>query len=321
MRYFVTGGAGFIGSNFIHSVLSDPNNEVINYDKLTYAGNLDNLKDVDCGRYTFIKADITNHVALSSSLSKHTPDVLVSFAAESHVDNSLVSATEFIDTNVMGAEVVLRCSRDLGVKLIHISTDEVYGSLVALEASESSKFDPNSPYSVSKAAGDMMCKAHYVSFGTPVIVMRGSNAYGPRQHPEKLIPKSITNLLSDETIGVYGKGLNVREWIYVEDFCSGILTAIEKGEVGQAYNVGGGAVNRVANNKIAKSLCRGLEKSPEAYIEYVRDRAGHDMRYALDSSKLRDLGWAPKHNLDSGIDKTIEWYRKNEWWWKPLLNK
>ena len=178
---------------------------------------------------------------------------------------------------------------------------------------------PNSPYSVSKAAGDMLCKAHYVSFGTEVVVMRGSNAYGPRQHPEKLIPKSITNLLTNQPIGVYGDGSNIREWIFVEDFCSGVLTAIEKGYAGNAYNLGGGPSNRVANNLIANTLCEKIGLPRETHIKYIEDRAGHDRRYALNSRKLESLGWSPKKDLETGLEATLRWYQENKWWWKPLL--
>lgn len=320
MKICVTGGAGFIGSNFIHHMLDNPDVSIVNYDKLTYAGNLCNLKGIDKSRYTFVKGDICNYEKFRGVLKSHKPSVIVHFAAESHVDNSLVSATEFLDTNITGTEVILRCSRDLNVRLVHISTDEVYGSLIApLEAVESSKFDPNSPYSVSKAAGDMLCKAHYVSFGTEVIVMRGSNAYGPRQHPEKLIPKSITSLLTGKPIGVYGDGSNIREWIFVEDFCRGVSTAIEKGCAGNAYNIGGGSNNRAANKLIATTLCEKIFLPSDKYIQYVGDRAGHDKRYALDSSKLESLGWSPEKDLEGGLETTVEWYRKNEWWWKPLL--
>jgi dTDP-glucose 4,6-dehydratase len=321
VKYFVTGGAGFIGSNFIHLALEDPKNKVVNYDKLTYAGNLNNLKGINENQYEFIHADIVDHKTLNESLIKERPDVIINFSAESHVDLSLVSATEFLDTNVIGTEAVLRCARDLDIRLVHISTDEVYGSLEdPIEATESTKFDPNSPYSVSKAAGDMLCKAHFVSFGTEVIVMRGSNAYGPRQHPEKLIPKSITNLLTNRAIGIYGNGTNIREWIFVEDFCKGVLTAAEKGVAGDCYNLGGGHQNRINNNFIAETLCDKLKKSAKACIDYVVDRKGHDRRYALNSNKLRnELGWSPQYDLAAGLEKTVSWYKDNEWWWKNTI--
>lgn len=322
MKYFVTGGAGFIGSNFIHFLMKEPTNWVVNYDKLTYAGNLNNLKGIDESRYTFIHADIADHKTLYQSLVKESPDVIINFSAESHVDNSIISATEFLHTNVIGVESVLRCSRDLAIKLVHISTDEVYGVLDdPLEATESTKFDPNSPYSVSKAAGDMLCKAHYVTFKTPVIVMRGSNAYGPRQHPEKLIPKSITNLLTNNLIGIYGVGRNIREWIYVEDFCRGILVALEKGSIGESYNLGGSSKNRVTNNIIAKILCEKLNKLPVDNIKYITDRAGHDARYSLNSNKLRSLGWQPEFDISDGLELTVKWYLENDWWWEPLIKK
>lgn len=319
MKLFVTGGAGFIGSNFIRLLLTDLNNTVINYDKLTYAGNLNNLKGLNDRQYTFIHADIVNHAALREAITITEPDVIINFSAESHVDLSLISATEFLVTNVLGTESVIRCARDLNIKLIHISTDEVYGSLLSSEATEETKFDPNSPYSVSKAAADMLCKAYFISFDVPVVVMRGSNAYGPQQHPEKFIPRSITNLLSNSPIEIYGKGENIREWIYVEDFCHGILTALKHGKPGDVFNLGGGSSNRKNNLFIAHALCNLLNKD-NTYINFTHDRLGHDMRYALNSNKLRALGWQPKYDLENGLLQTVSWYKENEWWWKPLLD-
>jgi len=329
MKVFVTGCLGFIGSNFIHYYLKKhPDSQIVNYDKVTYAGNHDNLKDVDKSRYSFIKGDICNYSSLRRALEEHTPDIVVSAAAETHVDNSIHSAQEFIQTNVAGAEVVLRCIKDLEIpKLVFISTDEVYGSLEEpLEADESYAFRPNSPYSASKTAGDVLCRAYYKTYNTPVCVIRGSNCYGPRQFPEKLIPLSLVRLFNKKPIPLYGTGKNIREWIYTEDFCSGIEMVMMKGKIGEAYNLGGGKQNRIDNYTIACGLLISLGlikegESSDKYVEYVADRKGHDQRYALDSSKLKKLGWKPKYDLNSALTETAKWYQDNEWWWKPLLKK
>jgi len=321
-RLLITGGAGFIGSNFIHYMQKKHKKLVImNYDKLTYAGNLNNLKDIDVTRYTFCKGDIVLEEDFKTAVKAFNPDAIVAFAAESHVDNSIDDPQLFITTNVLGSENILRVSRDLGIKkIVHISTDEVYGSLDApIEANENFTFKPNSPYSASKTSGDLFCRAYYVTYGTPVTVIRGSNCYGPRQHPEKLIPKSITNLLSDKPVSIYGDGKQIREWIYTEDFCSGVETALLRGKPGEAYNLGGGKDNRIFNLDIACELLQNLNLDKESNIEYVADRPGHDMRYALNSNKLKALGWQPKYSLTTGLKNTVEWYKKNEWWWKPLI--
>jgi len=318
MKLLITGGAGFIGSNFIHYMLRYSDVEIINYDKLTYAGNLNNLKNIDETRYAFINGDICNNIAFRETLEKYKPEAVIHFAAESHVDNSIKSSQEFLQTNVLGTESVLRATRDTKIKkIIIISTDECYGSLpIPLEATEQTKFDPNSPYSASKAAADMLSHAFYITYGTPIVIVRGSNCYGRFQHLEKFIPRSITNLLSNKLVGVYGNGTNIREWIFVEDFCKGIETALHYGEVGEAYNLGGGAYNRLSNNVIAEQLCQLLNKSPETNIVYITDRLGHDLRYSLDSTKLQKLGWQPQHTLKDGLTKTVEWYKNNEWWWR-----
>lgn len=318
MKLLVTGGAGFIGSNFIHYMLDKhPDIEILNYDKLTYAGNLDNLRAAEGKPYICDTTpwDICDYLSLKTTLEAYQPDAVVAFAAESHVDNSLERPQVFLETNILGTEVILRCVKELGIKkLVHISTDEVYGSLREGEATENSAFKTNSPYSASKASGDLLCRAYHTSYGVPVVVMRGSNCYGPRQHPEKLIPKSITNLLSDKPVCIYGEGLNVREWIHVSDFCSGVETALLSGIPGEAYNLGGGSSNRVQNINIAKTLTKEFGK-PGA-IEYVTDRLGHDFRYALNSSKLKSLGWEPQYDFDEGLIKTVDWYKENTWWWK-----
>lgn len=322
MRILVTGGAGFIGSNFIHHMMKYSDSVILNYDKLTYAGNLNNLKDINSNRYSFKQADICDYQSFKKITSDFNPDVIINFSAETHVDNSIISASEFIQTNIAGTEVILRIVKDLSIKkLIHISTDEVYGSLSApLEAFESSKFVANSPYSASKAAADMLCHANFITYQTPVIILRGSNCYGKMQFPEKFIPKSITNLLMDKPIEIYNTGSNIREWIYIEDFCRGIEIASTFGTFGEAYNLGGGFKNRFSNNIIAEHICKIFNKSVDKYIKYIADRAGHDQRYSINSEKLEKLGWQPGYSiLDEGLKKTVEWYLKNEWWWKPLL--
>jgi dTDP-glucose 4,6-dehydratase len=323
MKILTTGTAGFIGSNFIHWMAKKyPDAELAVYDKLTYAGNLNNLVGA---KYTFYQNDICDYDAFYRVLNEFQPDYIVALAAETHVDNSISGPQVFLDTNIMGTEVILRAVKDFNSqggaikKLVHISTDEVYGSLEApVEADENHSFKTNSPYSASKASGDLLCRAYYKTYSVPVCIIRGSNCYGPRQHVEKLIPISITKLLSGGKIGLYGSGVNVREWIYTEDFCWGIETVLLKGQLGEAYNLGGSADNRVTNLDIASELLRLLSK-PSTDLEFIKDRAGHDMRYALNSEKLKRLGWYPRHNLETGLEATVDWYVNNEWWWKPLL--
>lgn len=325
MKILTTGTAGFIGSNFLHYMENKFSISPAVYDKFTYAGNMSNLVGLKEAPEIF-KRDICDYAGFVSALVETSPDYVVHFAAESHVDRSIESPQEFLETNILGTEVILRAvkwynetSTKPVKKLVHISTDEVYGSLLTGEADESAPFATNSPYSASKAAGDLMCRAYFKTYGVPVCIIRGSNCYGPRQYPEKLIPKSLTNLLTDQKIGIYGTGTNVREWIYTEDFCSGVEAVMMKGTPGEAYNLGGGADNRVTNLDIAGELLRLLDKT-EDHLEFVQDRAGHDMRYALNSNKLKnELGWAPKYDLAKGLEQTVDWYVKNEWWWKPLL--
>ena len=314
-RIIVTGGAGFIGSNFVHHMLAKyPSLEILNYDKLTYAGNLDNLKGIE-SRHELVTADICNYDTFSQCIKSFKPDAIVAFAAESHVDRSIEDPQAFLETNILGTETILRCVKEQKVpRLIHISTDEVYGSLVDGEAAEKDPFKPNSPYSASKASGDMMCRAYHVTYGTPVVVLRGSNCYGPRQHPEKFIPRSLTNIMSGEPMLIYGEGLNIREWIYTEDFCRGVETALFMGKLGEVYNLGGGQHNRVQNIQIASLLCNSLNGE----MKHIEDRLGHDFRYALNSDKLMQLGWKPQYDFSEGLVKTIEWYKENTWWWKPL---
>jgi dTDP-glucose 4,6-dehydratase len=321
MRLLVTGGYGFIGSNFIRHILSKyPDYRIINFDALTYAGNPENLKDIQGdARYTFVKGKIED-AALVSDLVRGA-DCVIHFAAESHVDRSIIDAQPFLTTNVMGTYVMLTASRDAGTKrFIHISTDEVYGSLSDEgKFTEDTPLRPNSPYSASKASGDMLVRAYHETYGFPSILVRPSNNYGPYQYPEKFIPLMITNLLENRTIPVYGEGRNVRDWLFVSDTCNAIDLILHEGRDGEVYNVGGNAERR--NIDIARKVLEMMGKDERA-ITYVADRPGHDYRYALENSKIeRELGWKPSMDIDKGLEATILWYRENEWWWKPLKER
>jgi dTDP-glucose 4,6-dehydratase len=321
MNILITGGCGFIGSNFIrHILVRYPGYRVINFDALTYAGNPENLKDLhDDIRYAFVKGNIEDAAAVRDVM--HGVDAVVHFAAESHVDRSIMDAQPFLTTNVMGTHVMLSAARDLSVKsFIHISTDEVYGSLGDEgRFTEETPLKPNSPYSASKASGDLLARAYHETYGLPVVIVRPSNNYGPYQFPEKFIPLMITNLLEDKPVPVYGKGMNVRDWLFVEDNCRAIDLILHKGRPGQAYNVGGNSERR--NIEIAKKVLELMGKD-ERSITYVADRPGHDYRYGLDTSKMeRELGWKPSLDIGTGLEKTVEWYRNNESWWRPLKEK
>ncbi len=321
MRILVTGGCGFIGSNFIrHILMKYPDYMVINLDALTYAGNPENLSDVGrSGRYSFVKGRIEDH-ALVRELIRNV-DSVVHFAAESHVDRSIIDAQPFLTTNIMGTHVMLSSARDASIKrFVHISTDEVYGSLGEDgKFTEESPLRPNSPYSASKAAGDLLVRAYRETYGIPAIVVRPSNNYGPYQFPEKFIPLMITNLLDDSAIPVYGRGMNVRDWLFVEDTCGAIDVTLHKGRDGEIYNIGGNAEKR--NTDIARMVIDLMGKD-ESSITYVTDRPGHDFRYALDNSKIeRELGWMPSVGIEEGLRRTIQWYRDNEWWWRPIKNR
>jgi dTDP-glucose 4,6-dehydratase len=316
MRLLVTGGAGFIGSNFVRLVLKEhPDYELINLDKLTYAGNLANLRDVEnLPNYTFVKGDIADPEIVSQAA--RGVDVIVNFAAETHVDRSIHSAGAFIDTDVKGNFVLLEEARRAGVeKVVCVSTDEVYGSIEDGAFTESDRLNPRNPYSASKAGGELLACAFYHTYDMPVVVTRGSNNYGPYQYPEKLIPLFVTNAIDDLPLPLYGDGLNVRDWLHVEDHCRGIEVAIAKGEPGEVYNIG--ADNQHTNIEITQIILDHLGKSDEL-IRYVTDRPGHDRRYAIDSSRLRALGWAPQKEFIQGIRETVDWYVQNEWWWRPL---
>lgn len=321
-RYLVTGGCGFIGSNFVRLMLAERDDiEVTNLDALTYAGNPENLKDVEKNpRYAFVKGDIADAKLVGDLFAKGF-DVVVNFAAESHVDRSIADASPFIRTNIVGTQVLLDAARARGVRrFVQVSTDEVYGSLGKTGLfSETTPLSPNSPYSASKTAADLLVRAYHHTYGMDAVTTRCSNNYGPYQFPEKLIPLFVTNLMDDRPVPVYGKGENVRDWIYVEDHCRGILAAVEKGKAGEVYNFGGNAERM--NIEITKLILKELRK-PETLITYVADRPGHDLRYAIDATKAkRELGWEPKTAFETGIRRTIAWYLENGAWWRPLKKK
>jgi len=316
MKILVTGGAGFIGSNFIHLVAdSRPDWEIVNLDKLTYAGNLENLKGLaENPRYRFVKGDICDPETVAEAVEGC--DVIVNFAAETHVDRSIMDPMAFLRTDVEGTFVLLEAIRSGKVgKLLQVSTDEVYGSIAEGAASESYPLRPSSPYSSSKAGGDMLCLSYWNTYQTPVVVTRGANNIGPYQYPEKVLPLFVTNALDEIPLPLYGDGLQVRDYTHVEDHCRGILLALEKGEDGEVYNIGAG--NEMRNLDMARFLLAEVGKS-ESLIEHVKDRPGHDRRYAIDCSKLRSLGWAPRYDATEALRATIQWYTENRWWWEPI---
>ena len=322
----VTGGAGFIGSNYIHYMFKKYDNEIriINVDALTYAGNLETLKPVeDKPNYKFVKGDIADEAFIMDLFEKEKFDVVVNFAAESHVDRSIEDPGIFVQTNVMGTRVLLDASRKFGVKRYHqVSTDEVYGDLPLdrpdLFFTENTPIHTSSPYSASKASADLFVLAYHRTFGTPVTVSRCSNNYGPYHFPEKLIPLMISRALADEELPVYGNGENVRDWLHVSDHCEAIDLIIHKGKVGEVYNIGGH--NERTNLQVVQTILKALDK-PESLIKYVKDRPGHDRRYAIDPTKIEtELGWKPKYNFDTGIAQTIQWYLDNEDWWKHIIS-
>ena len=324
--YLVTGGAGFIGSNYIHYMFQKYNNEIriINVDKLTYAGNLENLKDFENREnYTFVKADICDSEAIMKIFDENDIDRVVHFAAESHVDRSIENPEVFLDTNIKGTAVLMDACRKYGIQRYHqVSTDEVYGDLPLdrpdLFFTEETPIHTSSPYSSSKAGADLLVLAYHRTYGLPVTISRCSNTYGPYHYPEKLIPLMIANALNDKPLPVYGKGENVRDWLYVEDHCRAIDLIIHKGRVGEVYNVGGH--NEMKNIDIVKLICKELGK-PESLITHVADRKGHDMRYAIDPTKIHnELGWLPETKFADGIKKTIKWYLDNKEWWETIIS-
>ena len=325
MKVLVTGGAGFIGGNFVHYMVNKyPDYEIVNLDLLTYAGNLETLKPVENKpNYKFVKGDIADEAFIMDLFEKEQFDVVVNFAAESHVDRSIEDPGIFVQTNVMGTRVLLDASKKFGVKRYHqVSTDEVYGDLPLdrpdLFFTEETPIHTSSPYSSSKASADLFVLAYYRTFGLPVTISRCSNNYGPYHFPEKLIPLMISRALADEELPVYGNGQNVRDWLHVSDHCEAIDLIIHKGRVGEVYNVGGH--NERTNLEVVQTILKALNK-PESLIKYVTDRPGHDMRYAIDPTKIEtELGWKPKYTFDTGIAMTIQWYLDNQDWWKHILS-
>ncbi len=315
MNILVTGGAGFIGSAFVRMAIAETDWRVVNFDKLTYAGNLENLAPVEANpRYRFVRADICDEAAVAAVLAEETPDAIVHFAAESHVDRSILSPEPVIQTNLRGTFTLLEAARRSGIaRFLHVSTDEVYGSLEPpLEASEDFPLNASSPYSASKAGSDLLARSYFVTYRFPVVITRASNNYGPYQFPEKLIPLMIANALEDRPLPVYGDGMQIRDWLYVDDHCRGIRAALEKGREGEIYNIGG---NRsLPNLDVVRKLLATVGK-PESLIQYVTDRPGHDRRYALSSAKLtRETGWSPQMDFETGLARTVEWYRANAPW-------
>jgi dTDP-glucose 4,6-dehydratase len=318
MKLLITGGAGFIGSNFIHHMIdSHFDIEVINLDVLTYAGNLNNLKSLEKNpRYTFIRGDICNKAIVNAILDKHNIDAIIHFAAESHVDRSIADASAFVMTNDLGTHTLLECARTHCIpKFIHISTDEVYGSTREGSFKETDILSPSSPYSASKAGSDLLALSYFTTYNLPVIITRCTNNFGPRQFPEKLIPLFITNLLDGKKVPVYGTGKNIRDWIHVNDHCRAVEFLLERGNHGEIYNIGGG--NEKTNLEITQKILN-LFSMDDSMIEYVTDRLGHDFRYSLDCSKVHAMGWKPQYTFDEALEETISWYTNNEWWWRPL---
>lgn len=323
MKILVTGGAGFIGSNFIIYMMNKyPNYEIVNLDKLTYAGNLKNLKNVaDKPNYTFIKGDICDRETVKKAMEKC--DTVVHFAAESHVDRSINSPEDFVKTNVLGTEILLETAKDLKIRRFHhISTDEVFGTLsldnLKEKFNEQSPYNPRSPYSASKAGADHLVRAFIETYNFPATISNCSNNYGPYQDTEKFIPRMITNVINGGKIPIYGDGKYVRDWLFVEDHVRAIEMILKKGKVGETYLIGGQKKD-LNNLTIAKEVLKIFGKDEESYIEFVKDRAGHDRRYAVDWSKInKELGWEPKYDFKIWLQKTVDWYIKNEWWWKEM---
>jgi len=316
MKSLVTGGCGFIGSNFIHYFLKKhPEDLVVNLDNLSYAGNLENLKDIESNsNYRFIKGDICDKRVVERAIDGC--DVVINFAAETHVDRSIKEPSLFIQTNVYGTFTLLEAARKCGIsRFIQISTDEVYGSRKKGSFSEDSPLHPNSPYAASKASADLFARAYFVTHKLPVLITRSSNNFGPYQYPEKLIPLFVTNILEGKKVPLYGKGVNVRDWLYVKDNCKAIDLVLHKGKIGEIYNIGAG--NEIANLSITKTILKKMKKEEEI-IEFVPDRPGHDFRYSLDTTKIRKLGWKPEVSFEEGIEKTIRWYQQNKNWWEKL---
>ncbi|MFH1502672.1 MAG: dTDP-glucose 4,6-dehydratase [Candidatus Eisenbacteria bacterium] len=316
MRILVTGGAGFIGSNFIRHYLSEHSDcDILNFDKLTYAGNLENLRSVENdARYSFVRGDICDPEAVDDAV--HETDVVVNFAAETHVDRSIGDPEGFLKTDIFGVHVLLESARKHGVaRFVQISTDEVYGPAMNEPFREDAPLNPRNPYSASKAGGEMLARSYFTTFGCPVIVTRAANNIGPNQYPEKVVPLFTTNAIQDEPLPLYGSGEQERDYMHVLDHCTALDTIIEKGRPGETYNIGAG--NHMKNIDMARFILRELGK-PESLITHVRDREGHDFRYAVDTTKLKGLGWEPAYDAETALRETVAWYSSNPGWWKPL---
>lgn len=319
-RIMVTGGAGFIGSNFVRYMLQTYHDyHIVVYDKLTYAGRLENLQDVAeafAGRYTFVKGDICDIALVDEMVETHDIDTIVNFAAETHVDRSLMEPGSFIQTDVYGTYVLLEAAKKFGLERYHqVSTDEVYGQVLSGRSTESDHLEPRSPYAASKASGDLMVLAYQESWGLPVTITRGSNNVGPFQYPEKVVPLFVTNAIDEEPLPVYGDGQQMRDYQYVLDHCTGIDTVLHRGTLGEVYNIGTG--HEITNMTMTEVVLETL-KRPKDLIQHVADRPGHDRRYALDVSKLQALGWESRYSCEEAVEATVRWYAENEWWWRPI---
>jgi dTDP-glucose 4,6-dehydratase len=317
VKLLITGGAGFIGSNYVRWVLANTDDEVTVYDALTYAGNRSTLRDVgasDPSRFRFVHANVCDFDAFSAALRGH--DAVVHFAAESHVDRSITGPADFVVTNCVGTNTVMHACRQAGLgRVVHVSSDEVYGSVEEGHSTEVDVLDPRSPYSASKAGSDLIARSYFSTYQLPVVITRSSNNFGPYQYPEKMIPLFATNLLDGQRVPLYGDGLNKRDWLFVEDNCAAIDLALRSGQPGSIYNVGG--ENEMTNRELTGRLLALAGAGPEM-VQYVEDRLGHDRRYAIDTSKMRALGWEPKRSLGEALESTFAWYRDNRWWWAPL---
>jgi len=318
VKHFVTGGAGFIGSNYVRYVLNNTEDEVTVYDVLTYAGLLTTMSDfIDSPRVHFVYGDVCDKESLLVAMKGS--DYVVHFAAETHVDRSILLSDDFVRTNCTGTDSVMTVAHQLGIKrIVHIGTDEVYGSVETGSSLETDPLEPRSPYSASKAGSDLIALSHFHTHGLPVSVTRCTNNFGPYQFPEKAIPLFVTNIFQNKKIPLYGDGLNERDWIDVHDHCAAVYRVLTHGESGQIYNIGAG--NGTSNIELVDMILRYFEQNPDKWIEHVEDRKGHDRRYSVDVSKITSLGWKPIHNIEDSLSHTIDWYRSNRWWWEPLKN-